>query len=317
MDFFKKIDTVEKAFWLGFLCADGSIVENWLRTDNNITTRRKKPTRSVWIELAEKDEIIIKWFCDAIGLNYDNKIKRRERKDYRSGEPKMHSRLVFSDKDTTNYMILQGFSSLKSKRDELPKFWYIPDLDPLLKREILLGFIRGYYDGDGHSNVTEIGAANKQFLENVKKALNIQNPVILTNEIKEFYDDKGQLHRHERFYRLSLGARLFNEMTNICKDNGIPLLARKDKNFDESAYAYQDLKDIVMNREILQTLVSKIPLYQLRELLGCSERIFNRLREEWNIDIPPRGYWINHLSLMKINPCLDIQSKIRNLGGDF
>lgn len=113
----EKIDTEEKAYWLGFLYADGSVGS----TDNRIE-----------LTLAEKDLDHIKKFKNFIGL--DNKIS------YRSSSKAY--RYCFKNKIFKQILIEKGCVPKKSLILEFPTHEQVP---VYLQRH----FIRGYFDGDG------------------------------------------------------------------------------------------------------------------------------------------------------------------------
>ena len=137
-DFFKKIDTEEKAYWLGFIYADGSIIEN-KRTD---------------IILAKSDEGHLKKFLKSIKSNrsikYVNKIT--DKKTYYT------CYVNISSKDFTNNLVLCGCPQNKTDKLVFPN-------DNILPKSLTNHFIRGYMDGDGsiHINKTNKNTGHKYF----------------------------------------------------------------------------------------------------------------------------------------------------------
>lgn len=114
---FHTIDTEEKAYWLGFLYADGSV-----------GSKEDK----VELGLAEKDYHHLEKFKDFIGL--PNKISYREStKSYRYS---------FRSKSCKQDLINQGCVPKKSLILKFPTKEQVP-------RELIRHFIRGYFDGDG------------------------------------------------------------------------------------------------------------------------------------------------------------------------
>lgn len=114
---FQKIDTEEKAYWLGFLYADGSVGS----TDNRIE-----------LGLAAQDLTHVEKFKNFIGL--DNKIQYREKtKSYR---------YCFKDKIFKQILISQGCVPNKSLILEFPTEQQVP-------LNLIRHFMRGYFDGDG------------------------------------------------------------------------------------------------------------------------------------------------------------------------
>lgn len=115
---FEKIDSELKAYWLGFLYADGSVGS----TDYRIE-----------LGLAEKDLHHIEKFKNFIGL--DNKIcYRSNTKSYRYS---------FKDKIFKEILIKQGCTPKKSLTLKFPTKEQVP-------KKLIRHFIRGYFDGDGH-----------------------------------------------------------------------------------------------------------------------------------------------------------------------
>lgn len=125
--YFETIDSEEKAYWLGFIFADGCI----LKTDKIVSA----PNR-VQIALSEKDLTHLEKL--KIATNYSGKIFiRKNSGTYSSGY---------------NYCVLQ-FNSVKMASD-LIKLNCVPNKTdklafPELRYDLYKHFIRGYFDGDG------------------------------------------------------------------------------------------------------------------------------------------------------------------------
>lgn len=127
-NYFHIIDTEEKAYWLGFICADGCI--SW---NKNCRAYHFK------ITLQRKDAAFLGKFVKAINGNFDVALKTNKAtfngviKEYETCE------VSFKDKTFTNDL-LQYFSPNKTEYLRIPK--QIP-------KELLRHFIRGFSDGDG------------------------------------------------------------------------------------------------------------------------------------------------------------------------
>ena len=119
-DIFKVIDTEEKAYWLGFLYADGCILDG------------KGYPCSMQIGLASIDINHLYKFCDFIGCEYEIIKSYREDK----------VELNISNRTLCEDLISLGCIPRKSLILEPPNSEQVPDY--LLKH-----FIRGYVDGDG------------------------------------------------------------------------------------------------------------------------------------------------------------------------
>ena len=168
-NYFEKINTKEKAYWLGFLFADGYIGKGNL---NRLS-----------IDLKMTDKIIIENFCKDVKANYDKLTFRTHKKGYKSVQLRINS------KEFVNYLKKQGCVNRKSKIIRLPDF----------KNEKLnLSFLMGYFDGDGWDTYVCSGSldfiTDIQYMYNLGNIINKNNGVFyinlkteLKNKIKENY----------------------------------------------------------------------------------------------------------------------------------
>lgn len=120
-DYFSKIDTVEKAYWLGFLCADGNV---------------SKDGKYFQVKLHSRDEPHLKKLSSVIG--YHGKI---------------HKYPAVTNYGSYEFVVLQVRSEQMNR--DLVRHGCIPNktvwLDPPLgvPRGLHPHFIRGMVDGDG------------------------------------------------------------------------------------------------------------------------------------------------------------------------
>lgn len=269
-DFFRKVDTLEKAYWLGFLYADGSVVMDY----------RGKPWYLISMELSIKDKDQIIRFCKALNLN-PILIKERDRTKKNKEEWRTYQLvyLRFRCKPMVEDLMNIGFSSSKSLRKSIP---IIFNKKTPINRKLFLAWVLGYYDGDGNANSTRITSGSKEFLEQIRLKLNIQY------EVKIQYE-KGKISNFDNIiatkshWRLSLGASLFNEMMRTYK-NSMP---RKRRTFNErDMNVIPCLKEAVVNKENLQGLIDKYPISHLIKKFKVSIGSFYKLCEEWDIKTP-------------------------------
>lgn len=131
--FFSKIDTEEKAYWLGFIAADGCV-----RID-------KRKRKNLTINLSLSDENQIYKFSQSIKSN--NIISRR--KNYSKKYKKYYdaSSITISSQQLIDDLINLGITPRKSLTLRYPQINNKFDKD----------FIRGYFDGDGcwHINMNK------------------------------------------------------------------------------------------------------------------------------------------------------------------
>lgn len=125
-DFFENIDTEEKAYWLGFIYADGYITQS-------------KTNAELGIEIQKGDFKHLQKLNCCIDGNVE--VTFRDRIEKRAG---MNSNGVCSirlySKKVVNDLINNGVKFRKSDIIEFPNF---------SDKEIMKAFIRGFFDGDG------------------------------------------------------------------------------------------------------------------------------------------------------------------------
>jgi len=162
-NFFEKIDTEEKAYWLGFLYADGYV-------------RMRKSSSEMRLKLSIKDVDHVKKFNDTVKSNNEIKVKGK------------YAISSVNQKKFVKHLVDKGCINKKSLIIKFPYF-----LEENLKRH----FIRGYFDGDGNIKFTikkrpsfNMVCGSMCFLESIKKEIsndcNIRNPKIFLSKNKKY-----------------------------------------------------------------------------------------------------------------------------------
>jgi hypothetical protein len=120
-DFFKEINTEEKAYFLGLLYADGYISPNGNQTS---------------ISLQEEDVDILEKFKENTGFtgNLEYIVRPKPRKNM--------CKLTFSSKDFATHLKNKGCQNKKSLILKFPSEKMVP-------KNLIKYFILGYFDGDG------------------------------------------------------------------------------------------------------------------------------------------------------------------------
>ena len=119
-EYFKTIDTKDKAYFLGLMSADGSVVGS-----------------SISLELTECDQYILERFNKYANFHVDCLITEKKNGD--NSKPRKTLRIHSKNMtiDLKKYGIIQNKSALDSI--------FIPNLS----KKLISHFIRGYFDGDG------------------------------------------------------------------------------------------------------------------------------------------------------------------------
>lgn len=178
VDYFDNIDTFDKAYLLGFICADG-----WT-TNTNI----------LGIQVAKKDADIIYWFQKQ--MNTDKPIIEKENAIGLTIQNK-----VITDK-LASYSIIPNKSLVLDLRQVGKLANITPELEPV--------FLLGYFDGDGGIYKTLTYNSYYQY------SCSITGTYETCAYFKEFFDNKGFYNKRHKGdgknnTTLQLGGR------NVCK----------------------------------------------------------------------------------------------------
>lgn len=131
-DYFKKINTEAKAYFLGLLYADGCVFD------------KKGRSKQLSINLQEKDKYILEVFKKE--LDYSGNLRRVR---YKNNKYQDAFVLCISSNTLCNDLIKLGCVPRKSLILEWPT-------QKQVSEKFINHFIRGYFDGDGHISFTGI-----------------------------------------------------------------------------------------------------------------------------------------------------------------
>lgn len=217
VDFFEEINTEEKAYWLGFMYADGYIVNNENRYGED----------AFGITLAEDSIDAIEKF--KISLNATNPILYDNSKKIGQKQVK----LVCRSQKTVNDLIKHGV--VKNKSLILKPPTQVPE-------NLLQHFIRGFFDGDGsltqykHKECNYI-AYNINFTTTYDMAKWLQE----TLQIGGIFPDK----RREQTWYYAIGGN--QQVLTFCHyiyDNATIWLDRKYERYQEFLLKYSESQGI-------------------------------------------------------------------------
>ena len=201
-NYFEKIDNEWKAYWLGFLYADGYICHE---------KKNGKVKNSVNLCLATLDENHLIKFQNSVQAN--NPIKHRE--SHLNGKTYYNSKISICNKKMCEDLIELGCVPRKSLTLNFPNNDQLPE-------EYHSHFIRGYFDGDGCVSINEKQryavvnfVGTKEFLECIeslfRKLLGIPKVTItINNDSKAYSLQYGNIRSVELIYKyLYKNANIF------------------------------------------------------------------------------------------------------------
>jgi hypothetical protein len=179
-EFFNKIDNEHKAYWLGFIYADGYV------------SKRKETEKKVGIALSTKDINHLETFKKHIKSTYPICIYEYKIKSF--GHGMKYCRLLMSSDKLFDNLVAKG---VFEKKTLILKF---PD-ESIVPKELQNHFMRGYFDGDGSFKKRNDGfyafslCGTKEFLLKCQEILGKQ-----TKLEKRHKDEKNN-------YSFSIGGR--------------------------------------------------------------------------------------------------------------
>lgn len=173
-DFFEVIDTEHKAYWLGFIVADGAVC----KTDKSTISDANR----LYINISNNDKELLNIFCD--DLNYD----KTQVKSYIPNES-TYSNNVMCKLNINSTKICEDLKKYGIIKQKTGKEKFV-----LLDDALMPHFIRGFFDGDGtvyntYQNgprITHVGfSGNYIFLNNLKTYLKKQGIIKNNNKITQ------------------------------------------------------------------------------------------------------------------------------------
>lgn len=206
-DFFKVIDTEEKAYWLGFIYADGYIV-NGIKGKNN---------DSLGITLSNKDKEHIEKFKKSIDSNHPIRI-------YKSKYGSNSARIIIQDEELVADLIELGVLRNKSL---ILKF---PTTD-VVDKSLIYHFIRGYFDGDGSfkKKGQKLNGYDFSVLGTIEFLTELRTYLGVDNEIRKCNKNNDSNNYHLTFG----GNQKVKQVANMLYGNAKIYLDRKYKRYRE------------------------------------------------------------------------------------
>lgn len=223
-DYFSKIDTSEKAYWLGFLYADGSI--------NRYYKNEKLKSMTLELNLSYKDKEHLEKFKKSLETNIPifEKVNRLNGKEYKSVRIQLNNTKVCYD--------LCDFGCTPSKTYDI-KF---PTYD-IVPKEFMRDFIRGFFDGDGCISISEMNGkphifttitGQSDMLKSISDFL-ISEKIIRVNP-KIYKDDRRNSTYNVYFYGIDSNKDFLDY---LYKDSTIYL----DRKYNQYISFYKDFDE--------------------------------------------------------------------------
>ena len=273
--FFKYINTIEKAYWLGLIFAEANL---------HLT-----PDGQVKFQLAcnVDDGVLLKRFIEAIGLN-PSKVKYY--KSYYVYEEDGSKKTVGKEDANKDGVFISQMFRIQFKNKEFAntlKSLGLPTgkssdkirFPQLRNGELQLAFLLGFFDGDGHLKLEESGGAktailsssSKEFLEDIKLLFDLDYEII--SETKRKLKD-GSI---KEYFKIQLKGEVYNEMMAL----QLRSLDRKRSIFTE---------EVIKNQRIYRKMMfSEEELINFVSMGYTDSEIAERHKQIHNIEISREG----------------------------
>lgn len=216
-NYFDSIDTEEKAYWLGFIFADGNIS----KSERMYKGKLKRGNYRFELSLKAEDKYHLEKFAKVIGFNKEVKTSKATNRTNRC-------RLYFNNKHLWTILNSYGCTPNKSLTLTFPK------LEIFLNKELIKHFIRGYIDGDG--SICYRNAAHTDFqlrilgTENFLTTLQQQLPL----------EKQNKLHKDINIFELCFNGSRGLYVCNYLYKNSNIYLDRKYSRYIEYSRLYQE-----------------------------------------------------------------------------
>lgn len=216
-NFFDEINMEEKAYWLGFIFADGYIING---------VKGNEYCNELGIELQASDNEHLRKFNKSLHGNIDIKYRTRQcnlnNKFYKTCFIRLYSKQIVES------LIKHGITNNKSLKIEFP----------MLEDELIRHFVRGFFDGDGcivkNNHVNGKSYVRCDFTSGSEIFINQLRNILYDKGIKSYIvKDK------DNSYRLIIGGMVNcdNFLNYIYEDSNIYL----DRKYIKKNLLYKEL----------------------------------------------------------------------------
>lgn len=183
--YFQIIDNEHKAYWLGFIMADGCIIQK----------SKNKPSLSLVINLQESDKQHLKKFNKDLHGNLPIRIRTQKshvihgwQKDVYISETK-YAVIEINSKWLCNDLINHGVVQRKTLKEH----------SPLIENPNLIRhFIRGFFDGDGCFSAVKPSNKNREY----PKVFIASGSEIIQYIVNNVFQETGFMMGQDKYYKL-------------------------------------------------------------------------------------------------------------------
>lgn len=269
-DYFEKIDAEDKAYWLGFLYADGSI--------NRFYKNDKLRSMTLELGLAVQDRNHLEKFkqCTESNIPIFEKTNKLNGKEYKSVRIQWNNTKVCYD------LCDLGCTPHKTYDIRMPSYDIVP-------KKFMRDFLRGFFDGDGCISISEMnGKPHIQVtITGIEDMLNdICSYLILENVIRvkpKIRHDKRSKACSVFFYGSDSNKELLDY---LYKDSTIYLDRKYQKYIDfYKDFDYKNEKRGVYYDKYNKSYIASICINGVKKRIGQYDNIDDAIEARKNAEI--------------------------------
>ncbi len=202
-NYFEIIDNEHKAYWFGFICADGFI-----------ESKRTQVSQKVGITLNNIDKGHLEKFKKDI--NATNPINDYIGSGYNPNG--VFSKIILTSQKTVDDLKKHGCVEHKSLSLKFPE----------IREDLIRHFIRGYFDGDGSLN------KSRGYKGKYEYAIQFTGTKEFLEKLMEILNKNLKLYYHNNAYELSIGGNnQVKEIANYLYNDSTVYLDRKYEKYLE------------------------------------------------------------------------------------
>ena len=230
-DYFEKIDTPDKAYWLGFLYADGCI-NRYYRND-----KLKSMTLELGLSYKDKDHLEKFKYCLDTNVPIFEKTNKLNGQEYKSVRIQINNTKLCYD------LCDLGCTPHKTYDIKFPSYDIVP-------KELIRDFIRGFFDGDGCISISTMNNKPHIFtmITGMSDMLKSISDFLVSEKIIRINPAILKDNRREHTYSMSIHGKDTNKefLDYLYKDSNIYL----DRKYKQYLDFYKDYDDKLEKRGV-------------------------------------------------------------------
>lgn len=259
-DYFSKVDTADKAYWLGFLYADGSI--------NRYYKNEKLKSMTLELGLSYKDKEHLEKFKQCLDSNIPifEKTNKTNGKEYKSVRIQLNNTKICYD------LWDLGCTPSKTYDIKFPTYDIVP-------KEFMKDFIRGFFDGDGCISVSEMNGKPHIFtiITGMSDMLQSISDFLISEKIISVQPKIYKDNRRNSTYDMCIHGKDTNKdfLDYLYKDSDLYL----DRKYKQYIDFYKDYNDKTEKRGVYYSKTNKAYIATI-----CIDGQRKRIGQYKNID---------------------------------